>query len=283
MRRRGAFTLVELLVVIGIIAILIAVLLPAVNRARQQGNSTACKSNMRQIAMAGFMFANEHDGWLVKPWFNDKPNPRSTEDWGFRGPQWGWTYVLNRTIKNKEVFDCPSARPTQLRGLWTTAGTAGLTDHHEADDIPSAYRINSSEYPAFGEDSVKITKFKNAGKAILFIEGSPKDARIQPNAADEPWGHIATWENTAAGARQGHVSPTNSRNVRHKEHLGRSNYGFVDGHVESLTFAESWQPIGPKKFTFMLREQTMWRQLYLNIPGNGTMDASDPTNYPPGI
>ena len=61
---RYAFTLVELLVVIGIIALLIAILLPALTRAREVANRAACMSNLRQIGQAAVMFANEHQGFL---------------------------------------------------------------------------------------------------------------------------------------------------------------------------------------------------------------------------
>jgi prepilin-type N-terminal cleavage/methylation domain-containing protein/prepilin-type processing-associated H-X9-DG protein len=63
---RGAFTLVELLVVIGIIALLIAILLPALNRARRAASTVSCASNMRQLSLAVLMYADTNGGRL--PW-----------------------------------------------------------------------------------------------------------------------------------------------------------------------------------------------------------------------
>jgi len=61
---RGAFTLVELLVVIGIIALLISILLPSLSRAREAANQVTCQSQQKQIVMGMIMHANEHKGYM---------------------------------------------------------------------------------------------------------------------------------------------------------------------------------------------------------------------------
>src|SRR5688572_20652006 len=68
--RRG-FTLVELLVVIGIIALLISILLPSLAAARQQAQSIKCLSNMRQIAMAAATYTSQSKGYLLPADIND--------------------------------------------------------------------------------------------------------------------------------------------------------------------------------------------------------------------
>src|SRR5262245_27228644 len=62
---QDAFTLVELLVVIGVVSMLISILLPSLQRAREAAYTTQCLSNVRQIGLAAMMYVNDHKGYLL--------------------------------------------------------------------------------------------------------------------------------------------------------------------------------------------------------------------------
>src|SRR5687767_1697673 len=118
MSRRAAFTLVELLVVVAIIALLIAILLPVLSRAKEQSRGVACKSNQRQLAMAFLLFAQDNKGQLPGN-YHDRANPiPSRTCWLLgdsngaytNGPQMGTIFPY---IRKMDVYRCPSLLEVQ--------------------------------------------------------------------------------------------------------------------------------------------------------------------------
>lgn len=91
---RCGFTLVELLVVVTIIAVLTALMLPALQSALESSRSVACQNNLKQIITACVMYADDHGGWLPAtysqaPWYPDYINGYVNQPGGVAISSWG--------------------------------------------------------------------------------------------------------------------------------------------------------------------------------------------------
>jgi prepilin-type N-terminal cleavage/methylation domain-containing protein len=105
-RGRHAFTLIELLVVIAIIAILAAMLLPALASARDSARGTACMNNLRQMHMAFEMYRQDYDGWMPRGYLRTQAGPS----------KWlRWYNAIHPYLNNTAVYTCPNGHLAKLK------------------------------------------------------------------------------------------------------------------------------------------------------------------------
>lgn len=99
---KKAFTLIELLVVIAIIAVLMGILMPTLQRVREQGRTVACQSNLRQWGLIFAMYMEENEGKFLSGLVHNSTYNVQHGDW--------WREPLKPYSKNKEMWLCPTAR-----------------------------------------------------------------------------------------------------------------------------------------------------------------------------
>ena len=222
---RRAFTLIELLVVIAIIAILAAMLLPALSKSKLKAQSITCVSNQKQLSLAWIMYAGDSSDKLVPNWLGDSRAwidgtlgnvhdlPGATNVAAIKN---GALYPYN---PNPGVYRCPSAKsgpPTppymstvQLVRHYSLQGRMGGGDgQNGSSDTSGVLGPNLPQYK-------KLSEIKNPppSDAMTFLDESLltlDDGYFAVNATD-----LTTWQN----------SPT----TRH----GKSGiFAFADGHAE---------------------------------------------------
>jgi prepilin-type N-terminal cleavage/methylation domain-containing protein/prepilin-type processing-associated H-X9-DG protein len=179
---RGGFTLVELLVVIGLITVLLSLLLPAVARARAAARSTSCLSNIRHVGTAWLMYVAENKGCL--PYSGTWNMTKSPE------VAWGgyWLGVADQYGIRGDALLCPTAsEPSRQTKGYGGAQLAWNGELYTQGSVlrlnPATFRVGSYGYNAYltpeGDDPVvtKLSRVRNLSNVPAFMDCAWIDAR----------------------------------------------------------------------------------------------------------
>jgi len=231
-RQRG-FTLVELLVTVGIIVILIALLLPVLAKARAQANTVRCMGNQRQLMQACISYASDNDGYLPPPNWDG-----AAQNKGFPA---GWLYNP-KTLSASNTFLQTDAESGVLYPYLSNGGqplSAGQAPSPNALQVYRCY-IDDGNYPPNTVQAV--TSYVMNGAVCDFNNDQPeKLGRFKATA-------ILLWEIPSAGVYQTETGQTDNGEVNDganypaeeitTRHQNGSTVGFVDGHAEQMTWTQ---------------------------------------------
>ncbi|MFA6101465.1 MAG: DUF1559 domain-containing protein [Victivallaceae bacterium] len=238
-RKHKNFTLIELLVVIAIIAILAAMLLPALNKARESARKTGCSNNLKQISMTMLQYVNDFD-YFTQPYETGGIQPKGATPW------WG-DYCWNHRLYNtgyitekalKGIVKCPDigkfskTNATANFRCYSMNGGAIYSDAAGNPALPGAQQSLGVVYydgtqPVNYWQPRKSSRIRNSSGTYLLIE----DINITDTTNNV--GNLWEGGNDAVTTNKWIKPVIKPYNVSPHDDRGR-NYSFVDGHVQYI-------------------------------------------------
>jgi prepilin-type N-terminal cleavage/methylation domain-containing protein/prepilin-type processing-associated H-X9-DG protein len=259
-RPRAGFTLIELLVVIAIIAVLIGLLLPAVQKVREAGNRMQCSNNLKQISLA---FHNHHDGhqffptggwgwWEPPTYAGGQPavGDRQGAGWGFQilpyveGDNVWRAGALTAVGATNPVFFCPSRRPPQTVAYpdeYAPPLTGGTITHALCDYAGSNWEGTGVVRRYFPTRFADITD--GTSNTLVAAEKRLNLAALGQSQPDDNEGYTAGWDEDTIRSTAVAPRPDFRGNGWDEErrfgssHPSGLNAAFGDGSVRFLSFS----------------------------------------------
>lgn len=206
--KKSHFTLIELLVVIAIIAILAAMLMPALQQARERGRGASCLSNCKQIGNAILLYVDANDAFI----------PQLSVKNAFGGKV-SWAAILwnKKFVPNNKLFYCPTSTRVNAASDWTEHRVNGISSSNtytEFIDFGMNRMITLSSSRTY-----KVTKVKSPSRTMIITECNLPGLKKGCSTAAQAWPTV----NSSNGI--GSVA------IRHK---GIGNFIYFDGHAAGL-------------------------------------------------
>jgi prepilin-type processing-associated H-X9-DG protein/prepilin-type N-terminal cleavage/methylation domain-containing protein len=226
--KRTAFTLVELLVVIGIIALLISILMPALSKARRQATSIQCQSNLRQIAIGAFMYIQDNQNKMI---------PYSLV---IAGTTTYWPALEAHYLPNQKCWVCPNFVISDYVPLSTVnASDYGINLDNVASSIagtppPKALsHFKGSSKVMFFADTQYSVPLASTYKCSSFTAAFLRTYDVMNQAAIKPATLASKYLSSLTGGINNVGTPgSGGIDIRHS---GFANIVYLDGHTGQVS------------------------------------------------
>ena len=236
------FTLIELLVVIAIIAILAAMLMPALQQARDRAKASQCTSNCKQIGTGLLMYADANDG-MIPP--HTGRNPGRTDNNAKYDISWAGYLFLAKNLDGK-VIACPKAPQHYLSHYRVTGDDCKANTYNVSYGINRMVVLNSTgKTPRM----YKLGRLKNPSQGMIFSDSAQGKGSNATNR-DNGYYIIAQGWGTVEAGNCGTVAT---------RHSGAANFIYFDGHSNSI---KTGCTVAPRDYSDVVNPYTMGLEKY---------------------